>query len=218
MSNIRTFFPGGGSSNGRFISDPTWLPRIVGNRNAIQIKDAVNTELDATEAAFGSDLAHDTNMEGAYVSVAAVDTYYTICDISGAGVLGWLVSAHAESGSTGTMRFRLTVDGTEYIIQGTGDNQTMVVGSFLSCIAPTATGVLDTASVPSQYNSAGFVSNSGSDRPFAPKIFLLPTWEWLALYGTTMLRWETSFKAECWMSTLYDGTYFKRAYVAYHLL
>lgn len=207
MSNIRTFFSGGSSFNGRFVKNPNLLARVSANRNNIQLK---------TSSGFATAVSHDSNMEGAYIT-AVVDTYRTICDITGAGALGWILSAHPEGGSTGTVRLRVTVDGTEYTLQNTANNLSTVYGAFFTAAPAVANEALTTETMPAQYNSYGFQSSANSSLPITNKAFLLPAWETMSISGITILMFETSLKVECWMSTVHATSYYDRACVAYAL-
>jgi hypothetical protein len=132
MTTLSELFPQASSLPGGMTKDPRLLPCYDGTSGT--------NIYDGTVSQASSVLAFWTELDliGAVATGSTDDTYKEICNITGSGVLFHVIS-QGITNTTDDVTFRITVDGTEYVIAKTqtwaaaGTHTSRVV---LGCSAP----------------------------------------------------------------------------------
>ncbi|RAL95612.1 hypothetical protein [Agrobacterium sp. MS2] len=116
MPNLSDLFPssGGGSLPGGMTKDPRLLP-CYDATGVLELRQA-NTGAQCTVASL--QFWDSIGWHGAFAASSTDDTYNTVCDITGSGFLFQVIS-QAITNVTDDVTFRITVDGTEYVIAKT---------------------------------------------------------------------------------------------------
>ena len=116
MANLSDLFPssGGGSLPGGMTRDPRLLPCFDAT-DILEIKQSSSsTQYTVSSIAFWDSIG----WHGAFAASSVDNTYKTVCDITGSGFLFHVISP-AITNTTDDVMFRITVDGTEYVIAKT---------------------------------------------------------------------------------------------------
>ena len=181
-----------------FVKNPGFLPRCSLSGDNLMMK-----------TGSGSSNVHSSNVlsfwtqlgvMSAYADVAASDTYVTVADITGAGILTGLIgSEHADSGASQT--FRVTLDGAVYTIvtnTATLANTRPVMGAILN-VSSSAIGVDSCFDLGSSADLGWAGFNNTSNYPFNPMLtggclLPAPTQAWSR--GMPCVFFEISMKIE----------------------
>lgn len=189
MSGTQSALFGGGS---RWISNPKQLNRLAALNTRLQLKTAFNTLIDSSAAGFFTALA----LRGAQASISVADTYVTVASLSGSGFLVNCVSPTHTAAFTPT--FRITVDGTQYILSPSAAQTLawrMVLGPTISggnTAAGDATFVNSSLDNGFQAAQVGGLVQMGA----ATVLTSLPTPETVLSLGLQALRFESSLLVE----------------------
>lgn len=219
-ANLSDLFPssGGGSLPGGMTKDPRFLPMVDGTNVlfAASTSGAGNTPDSATF--WGGTILGFASI-GAVLSTANDNTYGTICDLTGRGYLFHVIPP-LHAAATDTISFRITVDGTEYLIEKTGQlYSTSQAGRLvLGCASPLGGGE---SSFFTGQNIAGFGQDNGStigSFRFSGNAMLFQPWR-ILMEGRPCVYFEESLKVETKVSALgASGTYCQYSAATYKLL
>ena len=111
MTTLSELFPQASSLGGGMTKDPRHLP--VYNAPTVQVFDNT-TYIAASAVGFWNEVA----LVGAFATGSTDDAYKEVVNITGSGVLFHVIS-QAMTNTTDDVTFRITVDGTEYVIAKT---------------------------------------------------------------------------------------------------
>ncbi len=117
MSDLTDFFPAGGGGGG-VSYDPISLERRIVNPSQFYLKTGLYINNNSTSSTFWNSY----NLLWDSVAVTSSASYFTIKDVPSApngGRLHHVIGPCSASATQSTL-FRITLDGTEYVIEGTG--------------------------------------------------------------------------------------------------
>lgn len=198
MSMLEQFFP---STD---IKDPNRLPIIVALQSNINMKTTATTFTPSSSSGFYTRMA----LSGAQSAITVADTYVTVADLTGSGILTNCVSPTHTAAFTPTIR--ITVDGVVYVITTTGDitlAYRLVTGSHTNSasIVPITTASVagDIVGVGSP-RDPGWPSALTGGRPVTTACYLHPPTT-LQSYNMPVLRFNKSLKVEM-KASLLSGT------------
>lgn len=187
------------SGGSRYITNPKHLPLMWGNAtNAIHLKTAVGT----TSARSTTGFITNGSYRGASAAITVADTYVTLCDISGAGFMGSVVTPYS-SASAAVQSMRITVDGTAYEITETAPlaDYCLVLGGSVGQ-SETATTYGGLVSSPNAYFDSGFNVDRSNGVPLYAQYLAVFTPEQKIAFGLPVLRFDSSLKVEVKCSVL----------------
>jgi len=201
---------GGGGTGGPFVTSPLELPRY-----SFQTLEMKYTNNAAVVAASTASFWTHWDYTRSSATLTAADTYVTVGEVTSSSNGGFLINVigNGVAAGTGTVTFRITVDGTEYIITsgdvpGTAYSNWACIGSFLSGIQPQNSTAYDSRrsgylnSYHSGTNAQGMLDNG----------FYKP---WEATYGTVpiddifagpKLKFEETIKVEVKSSAYFTSS------------
>lgn len=208
---------GGGGGIGNATYDPRTLPSYLSAINTIYLKSAVATNYQDGSANFWSEYASCGNI---YASVTEA-TYYTMLDYSsGPGNIFSIISpTHDSSLGTGEIKFKITVDGTEYIFGpsiSTGRRgYRFIVGSFAPGTPDIANNYYASPFTPGGYHDNGFASYADASAPQRMQTITVIDPLRAVLSGHPYLTWKESIKVEVLVNNIHSSNYYKNAGINY---
>lgn len=196
MSNLRNLIRGFGQ--GTIMRRPGQMTAcLAGYASQTRLKYAPASQAYLNADEFWTALAN----RGAYVACSAADTWYTVCNLSGAGYFGWAMGTYVAGANS--QKIRITADG----VTATFSEPNCMSGYRLAvgggwATTPFLTGASNASAVAiNSYFDYGFLAKSGNDvtRKIA-SIYFAPTSVMVAV-GIPVLRFEQSLKVEAWTNT-----------------
>jgi len=171
--------------------------------NTHQIKDAAGTLTNVTtDAMFTATIP----LQGAYATIAANDTFVTICDLTGGGICSAIIGAAAgTNGDISTIE--VTVDGVVHTI-----THTLANANYRRVI-----GLMSNAGSTTAGNASG--PNDGEDYPIdIANISKIPVIIWPVVaraHGLPALRFDSALKIRCKVTTKNATTVYQRCGALY---
>lgn len=183
MSYLSQFMP----KSGPWVRNPSEMGSLYSNTHII--KSAAGTLVDVmTDTTFTATIP----LQGAYATIAANDTFVTVCDLTGGGICSAIIGA-AAGANNDISTIEVTVDGVVYTITHTlaDANYRRVVGLMTNAGSTTAG------------NASG--PNDGEDYPIdIANISKTPVIVWpvsARTFGLPALRFDSSLKVRCKITT-----------------
>ncbi len=198
---------------GRAFYNPRRLPQFLVGSAYVGIKaGAATTTYAASTTTFFAQLA---NAWGAVCTLTDADTYATLVDITGAGWLGWVLSATCKvNDQVHTQSIRFTVDGQEYVCAREITEAAAAFGSR-NVVGGAFQGSPATATSSYAWGILGIQSTDYGFGTLSP-LNLSPTQQIMAAGGAT-LRFDRSLKIEVKSSVLDAVTQYNQAACDYAL-
>ena len=191
---------------GGMTKDPRLLPvyEVDGAGTGLSLYDG-GIAYGAGVAGFWTELA----LMGAQATGSTSDTYKEVCNITGSGILFHVV-AQSAANTTDDTTFRITVDGTEYVIAKT---QTLTTAASQSnrlcmgaCVDASKTALYTTAAVWLQTFS-GSAASTDVFKLGSGQIYMVPP-SHIINNGMPCLRFDESLVVEVKVTNVYGtGTY-----------
>ena len=194
------------STSSRYITNPKHLSLISVPKALIVVKTAQSTTA-AMDAAGGfTALAR----RGASASISVADTYVTVANLSGAGFLFNCISP-THDGAAFTPTFRITVDGTAYVIAPSAVQllgNRVVLGPITQGTPATSAAAAigtDVISVNASADAGFQTASVGGVTTQITTAIGIPTPEMILSNNMQCLRFETSLVVEM-KASLLSGT------------
>lgn len=113
MANISDFFPAAGGGGGVFVTNPLELPRYSFTNLEMKYANSAAT-VDVSSSSFWTYWDYTRSS----ATLTAADTYVTVGEVTSSTNGGFLINVigNGVATGTGTVTFRITVDGTAYTI------------------------------------------------------------------------------------------------------
>lgn len=169
----------------RFIRDPRQLPLNITAQSYYKLKAGGTTIYAANSSSFMNAVV---NHGGATATIATTNTYYTVVDITGKGLFGWVLGPATDNSGDITQTYKFTIDGgvTEISVRVPISYKRAILGG---CRAQTGS----TASTPYNYTIAGRGSVPYGSYINAFSVMPIAT---MFATGASLLRFDTGFKLE----------------------
>jgi hypothetical protein len=191
---------GGGGTGGPFVTNPLELPKYSFQNLEMKYSNSAATTNAGTSAFW---TYWDYTRSSA--TLTAADTYVTVGEVTSSPNGGFLINVigNGVPAGTGTVTFRITVDGEEYIITsgsvpGAAQINWACIGSFLSGIQPQNSTAYDSRrsgylnSYWPSVNNEGFLEN-GFYKPNGYTLGVVPIDD---IFAGPKLRFQETIKVE----------------------
>lgn len=205
-----------GGGGGNSVKNPKLLMCACSDYSDLDLKTSVSSVVNDLSSTFWTYI----NRSGSYLAVTSNDTYETVVDITDqSGRVYTMISpVHAATG-TGEIKFKVTVDGTEYIYGPqviTGKrNERFICGSFSNQV-PISTDTGYYPAEPFTYWDIGYLGYSTNTYPYKIANGYVIDPMRAHLLGMPYLFFKDSFKFEVLCNVVHASTYYNYAGVIYN--
>lgn len=200
MSSLANMFSPVQTNKNNLIRNPNHMPlQFVQGGGYLTLKAAQTTSYSDSISSFFTSGANN----GATANAVIANTYFTVCNITGGGVLTAVVSPNTSSNVNADIGIKITIDGT--IFEVVKNNNGLLGGRRYRLVLGALTPQASTSSTteggvePNGYYDNGFIDAAVNGVAATYQKSICTPQNALA-YGFPVLRFESALKVECKIS------------------